>query len=183
MDPLVSGVLAGVTSGSVMAAVLGFVLSRRTEMVKREVEVQFERLNDTFRSQRAWKERSISELLGPVCIQLERTKRAYARWSNKNLFLEAKVIKEGNLAVRDMFLKYPHLIPPELLEQSSRLIEHYDRWLEEFEKIRQAEKPDLNTRFVFVGPAGYRFPSDAEQKFQEVYRSYWRELYGELPKI
>src|SRR4051812_39232301 len=89
MDPLISGVLAGVTSGSVMAAVLGFVLSRRTEVVKREVEIQFERLNDTFRSQRAWKEKSVAELLGPVCIQLERTKRAYARWSNKNLFLEA----------------------------------------------------------------------------------------------
>src|SRR3954449_2846055 len=100
--------LSGVLSGSVMAAVLGLLLSRRTEI---------------FRSRRSWKERSVSELLGPLHMQLVRTKRAYDRYTARNIFLEAKVLYQGNLAIRDLLLQAPHLIPPDLLEDAARLIE------------------------------------------------------------
>jgi hypothetical protein len=173
-----SGLVAGITSGTVLAAVLGLLLARRTEQVKREVETQFMRLSEELRSQRGWKERSVSDLLGPLCIQLDRTNRAFGRWREKNLFLEIKVIREANLIVRDLLLGKPHLIPPELFGNAAKLIEHYDRWLEEYERIRQAENPDLNASFVFVGPAGYPFPQESEVRFREVYDLYWKELYG-----
>jgi hypothetical protein len=156
--------LSGVLSGSVMAALLGLVLARRT---------------DLFRPRRTWKERSVSELLGPLHMQLERTGRAYKSYLSRRTFLEAKVLHQGNLAIRDLLLKTPHLIPPALLEDAARLVEHYDRWLEEYERLRSAENPDLETPFVFVGPEGFRFPSDAEARFHEVYKNYWNELYGE----
>lgn len=178
MDTLISGLIAGLTSGTLLSAILGILLIRRTERVKREIESQFTRAVDTFRSQREWKEKSVAELLGPVCIQLDRTKRAFGRWRGQNLYLEVKVIKEGNVAVRDLLLKNPHLIPPELFDAAAKLIEHYDRWLEEFERVRQAEQPDLETPFVFVGPAGYPFPSEDEQRIRDVYQDYWTELYG-----
>jgi hypothetical protein len=108
MAGLVSGLVAGITSGTVLAAVLGLLLARRTEQVRREVEAQFMRLSEVLRSQRGWKERSVSELLGPLCVQLDRTNRAFGRWREKNLFLEVKVIREANLTVRDLL----HLIPP-----------------------------------------------------------------------
>jgi hypothetical protein len=178
MDHFWSGLIAGATSGTVLATVLGVVLARRTERVKKELELQFGRVQDAARSQRGWKERAVSELLGPLSIQLDRTGRAFRRWEAKNLFLEVKVIREGNLAIRDLLLKHPHLIPPKLLEHAGFLIEHYDRWLEEFEKVRQAEQPDLETPFVFAGPQGYPFPKESERRFHEVYREYWAELYG-----
>jgi hypothetical protein len=179
MDAIWTGLAAGATSGTVLAAILGVFLARHSEKIKKEVEAQFLRLQDTYRSQRTWMEKAVSELLGPVSIQLDRTGRAFRRWEAKNLFLEVKVIREGNMAVRDLLLKSPHLIPPELLGDAGLLIEHYDRWLEEYEKVRQAATPNLDTPFVFVGPQGYPFPSQSEQRFHEVYRKYWGELYGQ----
>lgn len=78
----------------------------------------------------------MTELLGPVAIQLDRTQRAFQRWQAHNVFLESKVIREGNLAIRDLLLLKPHLMPPDLLTDAGLLIEHYDRWLEEFARVR-----------------------------------------------
>jgi hypothetical protein len=178
MEPLWTGLIAGATSGSVIAAVLGVIFARRNEVIKKEVEAQFARLLDTSRSQRAWKEKCVAELLGPVCMQMDRTGRAFERWQEQNLYLEMKVIREGNLTARDLLLKFPHLIPPELRYDATLLIEHYDRWLEEFEKRRLSEKPDLETKFIFVGPEGFGLPKPAEEKFYETFRQYWKELYG-----
>jgi hypothetical protein len=41
-----------------------------------------------------------------------------------------------------------------------------------------AADPDLEAPFVFVGPKGYPFPTDAEQAFRETYRNMWGELYA-----
>jgi hypothetical protein len=156
--------LSGLVSGSVMAALLGMVLARKT---------------DLFRSRRTWKERSIADLLGPIYMQFERTKRAFKRYDANNTFLEAKVIREGNVTIRDLLLKNTHLVPPDLLEDAARLVEHYDRWLEEYEKLRSAESPDLESPFVFVGPKGFLFPRDAEERFKATFKKYWHELYAE----
>jgi len=155
-------VLSGLLSGSVMAGLISVVLARRT---------------DIFRSQRTWKERSVSDLLAPIHMQLERTHRAFARYEAKNTFLEAKVLKDGNLTIRDLLLKNGNLIPPHLLEDASRLVEHYDRWLEEYARVRDDQNPGLDSPFVFVGPAGFPFPSDSESRFHETFHKYWRELY------
>ena len=149
-------------------------MHRRGIRIEEEVRHQF----SVARSNRAWKEQAVAKLLGPVFIQLDRTARAFKRWKDRNLFLESEVIRKGNLAIRDLLLSNPHLIPPELLEDASVLIEHYDRWLEEYEKKRGTDRPDLESPFVFVGPAGYPFPLSAEQHFREKFREYWKELYG-----
>jgi hypothetical protein len=70
------------------------------------------------------------------------------------------------------------LIPPELLEDAGKLVEHYDVWLEKFEKQRLAEQPDLETPFTFVGPEGYPFPRQSAQRFKDKFREYWGQLYG-----
>jgi hypothetical protein len=88
------------------------------------------------------------------------------------------VIREGNLAIRDLLLQKGHLIPPELLEDAGLLVEHYDRWLEEYEKQRLAEHPDLDAPFTFVGPQGYPFPGKADRRFRAAFKSLWVELYG-----
>lgn len=89
------------------------------------------------------------------------------------------MIREGNQTIRDLLLEKGYLIPPELLEDAGKLIEHYDVWLEKFEEQRGSEKPDLESSFVFAGPEGYPFPRQAADRFQEMFRAYWNDLYRE----
>ena len=178
MNTIFETLLAAILSASVISAVLGIIFHRRGKAIEAEIKSQVERGLAVFHSKREWKERAISELLGPVHMQLDRTERAFKRWKSKNLYLESKIIREGNMAIRDLLLAKGHLIPPELLEDAGLLIEHYDRWLEEFEKQRTAENPDNDTLFVFVGPQGYPFPRQSSKRFQEVFKNLWQELYS-----
>jgi hypothetical protein len=178
MDNFLGSLLAGVVSGSVISTLLGVFLHRRAKSIEAEIKSQYDRSLAIFQSTRSWKERAVSELLGPIFIQFDRTERAFDRWQSKNLFLEAKVIMEGNLAIRDVLLMKSHLIPPALREDAGKLVEHYDRWLEEFQKIRSGEKPDLDTPFIFVGPQGYPFPKASEVRFKQAFNEMWAELYS-----
>ncbi len=159
-------IATAVISGGVVSAVIGLIFKGFVTKVEAEIK-----------SKRNWKEDSVSELLAPVNMQLDRTKRAFQRWNSKNLYLEAKVVREGNEIIRDLLLSKGHLIPPELLEDASKLIEHYDVWLEKFDSQRASEDPDLGTEFIFVGPDGFPFPSGAEENFQNKYKEYWKDLY------
>jgi hypothetical protein len=58
-------------------------------------------------------------------------------------------------------------------------VEHYDRWLEEYARVRDEQNPDLDSPFVFAGPKGFPFPTDAEMHFHEAFRNYWQELFGD----
>jgi len=155
-----------VLSAGVVSVVMGLIFKGFVTKVEAEVK-----------SRRTWKEESVAELLGPLNMQFDRTKRAFIRWNTQNLFLEAKIIRVGNETIRDLLLNKGHLIPPELLEDAGKLIEHYDVWLEKFEKQRSSERPDLETQFVFVGPDGFPFPHESEKKFRNKFNEYWRKLY------
>jgi len=148
-------VTTAVISAGVVSAVIGLIFKGFVTRVEAEVK-----------SRRTWKEESVAELLAPINMQFDRTKRAFKRWGSQNLFLEAKVVKVGNEIIRDLLLNKGHLIPPELLEDAGKLIEHYDVWLEKFEKQRASENPDLETTFVFVGPDGFPFPYKSEKNFR-----------------
>lgn len=178
MDDFYKTLISGLLSGSVMAAVLSLLMKRWQERVAAEVKLGFEREILTIRSGREWREKVLAELLGPMIMQLDRTRRAFDRWKSKNVYLETKVIREGNLTIRDLVLTKGHLIPPDLLVDAGRLAEHYDRWLEEFEQVRGGTEPALDQPFVFVGPKGFPFPSDAERRFTERFNTLWNELYG-----
>jgi hypothetical protein len=178
MDNFLSSLIAGVVSGSVISAIVGLVFHRRTTSIEEQIRAQFQSSLEVFRSRRGWKEQAVSELLGPVCMQLDRTQSAFDRWRDQNLYLEAKVIGEANRTIRDLLLEKGHLMPPNLLRDAGKLVEHYDYWLEMYERKRLAESPDLETPFIFAGPQGYPFPRASAQRFQEAFLSLWDELYG-----
>ena len=141
----IASVITSFLVGTIGAGVTGAIIKRR-----------FDASLDVWRSQRGWQERAVTELLAPIDIQLDRTKRAFDRWDKKNLYLEGEVIRAGNLAVRDLLLSKPHLIPPDLRDAASELVLHFDVWLEEFDRVKAtraagAAAPD----FVFTGPQGY----------------------------
>ena len=174
-------ILAAVISGGVVSVILTFVLrflfDRRLTTVSEEIKSQFEQQALVYRSNREWREQSVAELLGPVYMQLDRSTRAFGRWRERNDFLEGKVVKEANTQIRDLLLAKGSLLPPDLVEHAGDLIEHYDRWLEEYAVKREGPEAEIDTSPVYVGPKGYPFPDHAEKAFKETFHRMRRELY------
>jgi hypothetical protein len=165
------------SSGVTVTAIELFTRSHVAE-IENSVKEAHDRSMAVFSSGRAWRTDSVAQLLGPMTIQLDRTSRAFKRYTGKNTFLEAMVLREGNLAIRDLLLSKAHLVPPDLLGDAGCLVEHYDRWLEKFDEVRGEKSPKLSEEFVFVGPDGYAFPREAEARFRERYLALRTELYG-----
>lgn len=178
MRALLLTLLTSLLSGTVVAAVMSAFLAKRNAQINEAIRLQYAELQRQANAKGEWKERCISEFLGPAFIQLDRTERAFARWRKKNVFLESKVIREGNVFLRDLILTKPHFVPPDLLDDVGTLVEHYDRWLEEFETVRSEHDSSPDTPFVFVGPQGYPFPREAALRIQARFRQYWAEVYG-----
>jgi hypothetical protein len=170
--------LGGLLGSSVATAVLGAVLLRWSKTVESEIKSHFDQQFNVFKSTREWKQQSLSELLGPLNMHFERTKAAFDRWNGKNIFLEAQIVRQGNQTIRDILLAKGHLIPPGLVPHATKLIVHYDVWMEAFDRIRGETSPSRDTPFVFVGPAGYPFPHAAEEAFKLEFKRLQRELYG-----
>lgn len=161
-------IASAIISGALVSVVAGALLHGYTTRLEGEIK-----------SQRLWKEQSVSILLGPIVMQFDRTKRAFDRYGKRNDYIEAKVMKVGNEKIRDLLLTNGHLIPPELLNDAGKLVEHYDVWLEVYENERVKKKPEVGSQFVFAGPKGYPFPHDAEQNFREKFSEYWNDLYDD----
>lgn len=171
---VVGALIGAFLSSGVVTAVGEFLSARRNERVVQEVRAAFERQYQV----NEWKRQSLASLLGPVVMQLDRTRRAFDRYTAHNTFLESEILYKGNVAVRDLLLTNGHLIPDDLRGVSGQLIEHYDRWLEEYERVRGEGRHAPDEPFVFAGPQGYPFPSDADARFKECFRRFWGELYG-----
>lgn len=170
--------LTAVLSGSVVAAVVGLLFHRRAKLIEQHLRVQAEAQIVVSRSTREWQEATLARVLGPAVMHLMRTRRAFNRWKDQQLFLEMEVVGKSNRCIRDLILEYGHLIPADLTDHAVALVEHYDAWLEEFEQKRRSENPDLETKFIFVGPKGYGFPHAAEQAFVAKFHELRTALYG-----
>lgn len=163
-------ILAAVISGGVASVLLGLLF-------RYFFEPRLVKAAEAQRSVRERKERSLSEVLGPIYMQLDRSGRAFERWETRNDFLEGKVVKEANTQIRDLLLAKGHLLPPNLLGHAGDLIEHYDRWLEEYADKREGPNAAEHTGPVYVGPLGYPFPDEAEEAFTETFARVRAELY------
>ena len=167
----------GLVGSSLATAVFGLLALKHSKTLEAQIKGLFDERLKVFESKRAWKQQALSELFGPLYMQFERTRRAFGRWNAKNIYLEAKVMREGNETARNLLLAKGHLIPPELIEDAGALIEHYDAWLEEFDRVRGANAHASNEQFVFVGTKGHPFPSKAEVAFKVQFKRLQTELY------
>jgi hypothetical protein len=103
------------------------------------------------------------ELLRPLVVELDRTKAAFDRWNQKDLSLESETIRDGNLKARTLLREKGHLVHDSLREDQNQLIFHYDRWLEEYDRVRVKRVSDPNQAFVFV----YSFPTESAKRFRD----------------
>jgi hypothetical protein len=175
-EMLTTGATVLVSSGIAASAVSALTL-RKTRKIEESVRQESEKSLQEFRSTREAKERMLTELVGPICMHLHRTKRAFARYKDSNAYLEAEILFKGNAHARDLILQRGYILDPRLLGHAIRLLEHYDAWLEEYAKQRQ-DPYASGAKFVFAGPRGYPFPVKAEQAFMNMCHELRSELYG-----
>ncbi len=102
------------------------------------------------------------DILRPLVLQLDRTKAAFNRWNGKDLSLESETIRDGNLKARALLEENGKLVPDALREDQKKLMLHYDRWLEEYDRVRVKRTSNPDQPFVFV----YSFPSESEKRFR-----------------
>lgn len=169
--------LGGLLGSGVAATLVGLVALRRTRTMEAQIKGHFDERMAVFASRRAWQQQALSELFGPLYMQFDRTGRAFRRWNARNLYLEAQVMREGNATARDLLLSKGHLIPPDLMDDAGALIEHYDAWLEEFDRVRGGQHPASDEPFVFAGTRGHPFPRAAEDAFRAEFKRLQAQLY------
>jgi hypothetical protein len=73
-NSLFTGLIAGLTSSGVLSVIFGFILQKKTAEIQNHVRAEFDRQNAIYLSRRKWKEAVLSELLGPMYMQLDRTR-------------------------------------------------------------------------------------------------------------
>jgi hypothetical protein len=121
----------------------------------------------------------VLELLLPMKVHFERTRDAFRRWTDNppptpNLVIE-DAIMESNSTIRDLLKAKWYMIPAELQDDALLLIQHYDAWMDEYERLRPDGIRNPDVPYVFVGPQGTPFPREAERNFMLRYE----ELTGE----
>lgn len=105
------------------------------------------------------------ERLGPMIIHLDRTKDYFSVWNARNTVLATSVIHESNRAVLALLTAKAELIPSDLVDDAIALVEHYEAWLAEYDRVQR----ERDTPYVFVGPKGKPFPVSAEARFRARY--------------
>lgn len=78
-------------------------------------------------------------------------------------------MKVSNLTIRNLLAAKSYLIPADLQEDASKLVTHYDAWLAEYNHLRPNGVRNPDVPYVFVGPQGFPFPTDAETHFLSRY--------------
>ena len=134
---------------------------------------------DEARFTRDWEERSLSEVVAPVVMHFDRTRRVAERYRERPIsYFDAQIMRDSNEQVRTILLKNGHLIPKKLLDQAHLLVEHYDVWIRRFDEKVYRERPNQDTPFD-VGFASPEFPEKAEEEFEKEYKSLLEGLYGQ----
>lgn len=153
-----------------ISGVIGYFITRREERLKKTIEEEFKKRDMFFNTRFNFKLRALEELLGPVKLQLIRSKIALKGYDENNEYRE-KILKECNETIRSLLLEKGFLIPPDLMLYTEKFISHYDEWLQAYQQARVI-KNDIAIKHVFT----YNFPHDAENKFIEKYDAYRKEL-------
>ena len=99
---------------------------------------------------KARKAEMLDGLLRPLVKQLVKVERASRRYTTDNAEPEATILREGNVRIRNLLREKADLVPADLKSDAGRLIEHYDEWLEEYERL--GDKEASIRELVSVGP-------------------------------
>jgi hypothetical protein len=171
MTDVVQVILGSSIVTTIATGIISYLLHQKTERFNAEIKREFETRSAIETTNFEWKKQT-AKLLGQVYIHLNRTRLAfentYSKLGKYNAYFEDEIVYTSNKRIRDLILENGHHIPPELLGEASALVEHYDAWLVKYNLFRKV-KGDINTIHIYVGPDGFSFPENAEEKFKNSY--------------
>jgi hypothetical protein len=113
----------------------------------------------------------IQDLLGPLSTLLKRGEVAYENYmSNKKAFLYAIIIKDNNMRIRELILRYSHLLPHTQQSNAIELVAHIDIWSILWNDLNESKSHLLDDEFTFENSS--TFP----KKSVESLLGYYQEL-------
>lgn len=135
-------------------------------------------------TQNEWKKETLSKLLAPLRMELGRNKDTFFRYlktqhtdESGRDYLEDEIFKKSAERIIHILITHASLIPLHLTQDALKIIQHYDVWLEQYQRFR-SEHSNTSSQFVFAGTEGYPFPAESENRFVEYYEQLWNEMYG-----
>lgn len=184
MGDLFQTILGSSIVTTIFTSAIAYYFHKRTERANSEIKREFDRISQIQNTDFEWKKRT-TELLGQVYIHLNRSRIAfentYSKLKEYNSIFEDEVVYTSNKKIRDILLENGNYLPPELLDEASKLIEHYDAWLIKYLKTRKVNN-DTTTIHIYVGPDGYKFPRMAEGLFKAKYEEMFQEIRRIIPQ-
>ncbi|ALR30618.1 hypothetical protein ATE47_08810 [Chryseobacterium sp. IHB B 17019] len=179
MSEILQQILGSTIVTAFFTAIIAYFFHRKTERQNAVIKREFESLSKKDTSYFEWRKNTV-ELLGQVYIHLNRLKLAfqnkYSKIKDYDQFYEDEIILKSNQHIRDLLINNGHFLPPELLDEATKLIEHFDVWLTKYHQTRILNK-DINSKQIYVGPDGFRFPENTEKLFKEKYIEMFNELH------
>lgn len=164
---------------TLLTSIIVYYFHKKTERQNALIKREFDNLAQKDNAHFEWRKNTV-ELLGQVYLHLNRTslgfKNKYSGIKDYDPYYEDEVIYDSNKHIRDLLIEKGHYLPPELLDEASRLVEHFDVWLTKYNQTRLVEK-DIKTKQIYVGPDGFRFPENAEKMFKEKYIEMFKSLH------
>ncbi|WP_125723103.1 hypothetical protein [Flavobacterium ustbae] len=178
MEDLLKTILGSSIITTILTSGIVYYFHKKTERTNAEIRHEFDRMAKIQNTDFEWQKQT-TELLGQVYIHLNRTRLAfvntYSKLKKYNAHFEDEIMYVSNKKIRDILLENGHHLPPELLGEASKLIEHYDAWLIKYNDMRKVNKDEV-TIHVYVGPDGFKFPEKAEGMFKEKYEEMFRQI-------
>lgn len=178
MEDLLKTILGSSIITTILTSAIVYYFHKKTERTNSEIRHEFDRLARIQSTDFEWQKQT-TELLGQVYTHLNRTRLAfentYRKLKKYDANFEDEIMYTSNKKVRDILLENGHHLPPELLGEASKLIEHYDAWLIKYHTIRKVNN-DQTTIHVYVGPDGLGFPDKAEGMFKEKYEEMFQSI-------
>ena len=157
-DVIVTGITV-IASTGITSGLISILTLRRTRRIEESVKRESQKIQEN--------KKILNELIGPVVMGMYVTKRAFQKYKVGGGYLENFVLKEANKKNRDLLMGMGHMLQGDMLVHALCLIEHYDAWLGEWDRMRSL---DTTKGLVWAGPMGYPFPTLSEKAFMEFHR-------------
>ena len=178
MEDLFKTILGSSIVTTILTSAIVYYFHKKTERSNSEIRHEFDRIAQIHNTDFEWRKKT-TELLGQVYIHLNRTRLAfentYCKLKKYDPNFEDEIMYTSNKKIRDILLENGHHLPPELLGEASKLIEHYDAWLIKYHNMRKVNNNE-STIHVYVGPDGFAFPDKAEGMFKDKYEEMFRKI-------
>lgn len=187
MNDVIKIILGSTFCTTIFSGLITYYFHNRTELFNAKLKREYEERAQVQITDFEWKKETL-KVLGQVYIHLNRTRVAflntYSKLKEYDGYYEDEILYKSNTYIRDLLIENSHQIPPDLLDDATKLIEHYDNWISKYHKIRIKNK-DFERVHIYVveNSDGVGFPPESEARFQKNYINLFFEMKQSYPAM